>query len=58
MTENVKRAITFLVFAIGIILGILGWTNFAYSPMAGTIIFLCFLFGSIALRTLWGLRRR
>ena len=58
MTENAKRAITFTVFAVGIVLGILGWTNVAYLPMTGTIIFLCFLFGSFALRILWGLKRR
>ena len=58
MTENAKRAITFTVFAAGIVLGILGWTGVAYSSMTGTIIFLCFLFGSIALRILWGLKRR
>jgi len=58
MTENTKRAVTFTVFAVGIVLGILGWTSVAYSPMTGTIIFLCFLFASLAFRILWGLRRR
>ncbi len=58
MTENAKRAITFVVFAVGLILGILGWTSFVYSPITGTIIFLCFLFASIALRIFWGLSRR
>ncbi len=58
MTKNVKRTIAFTVFAAGIVLGILGWTSVAYSPMTGTIIFLCFLFGSMALRILWGLRGR
>lgn len=58
MSENAKRAVVWLVFAVGLILGILGWTNLAYSVMTGTIIFLCFLFASIALRILWGLRRR
>ena len=58
MTENAKRAIVWLVFAAGLILGILGWTNYAYASMIGTIIFLCCLFVSIALRILWGLKRR
>ena len=58
MSENAKRAIVWLVFAVGLILGILGWTNFAYSVMTGTIIFLCFLVVSIALRILWGVKKR
>jgi len=57
MSENAKRAIVWLVFAVGLILGIVGWTNLAYSVMTGTIIFLCFLVVSIALRILWGLKR-
>jgi len=43
MSENAKRAIVWLVFAVGLILGILGWTSVAYSVMTGTIIFLCCL---------------
>ena len=58
MTDNAKRAIIWLVFAAGLILGILGWTNYAYESMTGTIIFLCFAFAHIALRILWGLKRR
>ena len=58
MSERAKRAITFVVFAAGIILGILGWTSVAYSSMTGTIIFLCFLFATFALRILWGIGRR
>ncbi len=57
MTENTKRAIAWLVFAAGLILGIIGWANVAYSSWTGTIIFLAFAFVSIALRILWGLRR-
>jgi hypothetical protein len=53
-----KGIITWLVFAAGLILGILGWTSFAYSVMTGTIIFLCFLVVAIALRILWGLGKR
>ena len=58
MSENAKRAIVWLVFAVGLILGILGWTSFAYSVMTGTIIFLCFLVVSIVLRILWGVKKR
>jgi hypothetical protein len=58
MTENTKRAFVRLVFAVGLILGIVGWATEAYSSMTGTIIFLCFLFVTIALRILWGIRRR
>jgi len=58
MSENAKRAIAWLIFAVGLILGIVGWTTPAYASMTGTIIFLCFLFASIALRILWGLKRK
>jgi len=58
VSENAKRAITWLVFAGGLVLGIIGWTNVAYSPIIGTIIFICLLVVSIALRILWGLKRR
>lgn len=58
MSANAKRAIVWLVFAVGLILGILGWTNYAYASMTGTIIFLCFLVVSIALRILWGVKKR
>ena len=53
MTANAKRAITFLVFAAGLILGIVGWATPAYGSWTGTIIFLCFLAVAIALRILW-----
>ena len=58
MSENAKRAIVWLVFALGLILGIVGWATCAYASIIGTIIFLCFLFISIALRILWGLKKR
>jgi len=58
MSENARKAIVWLIFAAGLILGILGWTSVAYSVMTGTIIFLCCLVVSIALRILWGLGRR
>lgn len=58
ITENAKRAIVWLIFAVGLILGIVGWATSAYASITGTIIFLCFLFASIALRILWGLKKR
>ena len=58
MTENAKRAILFLLFAVGLILLIVGATTSAYSTITGVIIFLCFLFGSEVLRRWWGLKRR
>lgn len=57
MSINAKRAVTFILFAIGLILLIVGATTSAYATMTGVIIFLCCLFGSIALRILWGLKR-
>lgn len=58
MTENAQRAILFLLFAVGLILLIVGATTSAYSTITGVIIFLCFLFGSAALGRWWGLKRR
>ena len=57
MSTNAKRAITWLVFAGGLVLGIVGWTNVAYSPIIGTIIFVSLLVVSIALRILWGVKK-
>jgi len=57
MTENAKRAIIWVVFAVGLILGIVGWATSAYAGIIGTIIFLCFLAGTIALRILWGIKK-
>ena len=57
MSKNTKSAVVWLVFAAGLILGLLGWMSYAYSSMTGTIIFLCFLFASIALKILWGLQK-
>lgn len=58
MSKNVKRMINWLVFAAGLILGIIGWATDAYSSWTGTIIFLCALAISIALRILWGLEKK
>jgi len=57
MTVNAKRAITFAVFAVGILLGVMGWTNVLYSPVIGTIVFICFMLIAITLRILWGLKK-
>ena len=54
MTKDAKRAITWLVFVTGIILGIVGWATDAYSSWTGTIIFLVFMAIHIALRIFWG----
>jgi hypothetical protein len=58
MTENAKRAITFVVFAVGILLGVLGWTSLIYSPTIGTIVFICFMIAAITLRILWRTQKR
>ena len=58
MTENTKRAVTFVVFAVGILLGVLGWTNLIYSPTIGTIVFICFMIANITLRILWRTRKQ
>ena len=57
MTENAKRAVVWIVFAVGLILGIVGWATSAYEGIIGTIIFLCFLAATIALRILWRLKK-
>lgn len=58
MTDNAQRAVLFLLFAVGLILLIVGATTSAYSTITGVIIFLCFLFGAGVLRRWWGLKRR
>ena len=57
MTENAKRAITYVVFAVGIILFIVGAVTTAYSTLTGVTIFFVFLAVSITLRTVWRLWR-
>ena len=57
MSHNVKRAIIFLVFATGLIFLIIGWVTSAYAFWTGVIVFHCFLFVSIVLRILWGVKR-
>ena len=57
MTDNAKRAITFVVFAVGILMGVMGWTSVLYSPGIGTIVFICFMIAAITLRILWGFKK-
>jgi hypothetical protein len=57
MTDNAKRAITFSIFALGLILGLLGWAGDVYSSGVATVLFIAFLLASIALRIMWGLKR-
>jgi uncharacterized membrane protein YfcA len=57
MSENAKLTVAFLVFAGGLILGLIGWMTDVYNSTTGTIIILTLLFISIALRILWRLRR-
>ena len=57
MTRNTQRAIAFGLFALGLVLGLLGWMGDVYSSSTGTILFLIFLFASIGLRIMWGLKK-
>ncbi len=57
MSRNTQQAITFMVFALGLVLGLLGWMGDVYSSSTGTILFLVCLFVSIGLRIMWGLKK-
>ncbi len=57
MTNNAKRVITFSVFALGLVLGLLGWMGDVYSSSTGTILFIVFILASIALRIMWGMKK-
>ncbi len=57
MTNNAKRAITFSVFALGLVLALLGWMGDVYASSVGTILFIVFILASLALRILWGLKK-
>ena len=57
MTDNAKRASAFAIFALGLILGLLGWAGDVYSSGVATVLFIAFLLASIALRIMWGLKR-
>jgi hypothetical protein len=57
MTRNTQRAIAFGLFALGLVLGLLGWMGDVYSSSTGTILFLICLFASIGLRIMWGLKK-
>ena len=57
MTKNTKRAIAFSVFALGLVLGLLGWMGDVYSSSVATILFIVFILAAISLRIIWGLKR-
>jgi len=57
MPARTKRAITFTVFALGLLLGLLGWVGDVYSPSTATILFIVCILASIVLRIMWGLKR-
>ncbi len=57
MTNKAKRASTFSVFALGLVLGLLGWMGDVYSSSTGTILFIVFILVSIVLRIMWGLKK-
>ena len=50
MTQNAQRAIAFFVFALGLVLGLLGWVWDVYAYNTGTILFVVCLLISIGLR--------
>jgi len=57
MTDDARKAILFLLFAVGMILLIVGAATSAYSTITGVIIFLCCLFGGGLFRIWWGFKR-
>ena len=57
MPQNTKRAITFSIFALGLVLGLLGWMGDVYSSSTGTILFIVFILVSIVLRIMWGMKK-
>ncbi len=57
MPQNTKRAITFSIFALGLVLGLLGWMGDVYSSSTGTILFIVFILASIVLRIMWGMKK-
>ncbi len=56
MTRNTRGAIIFGVFALGLILGLLGWVGDVYSSGTGTILFIVCILATIVLRILWRVR--
>ncbi len=57
MAENTKRAVAYSVFALGLILGLLGWVGDVYASTTGTILFIVCIVIAEALRILWGIRK-
>ncbi|MFC2058631.1 hypothetical protein ACFLTS_03170 [Chloroflexota bacterium] len=58
MNSKVPNAIGSVVFLVGLLLGIIGWSTTAYSSNTATIIFLCCLFGSMVIKILLNLKVR
>ena len=55
--SNFKRAILFLLLAVGLVLLIVGAATSAYSAMTGVISFFIFLLGSFAIGRSWALKK-
>ena len=58
MSNKNINAIGSIIFFIGLLLGIIGWASTAYSSNTATIIFLCFLFGSIIVKIALGMLKK
>jgi hypothetical protein len=57
MTTNTKRAIVYGVFAIGLVLGLLGWMGHVYSSSVATILFIVAILVNGGLKILWGIKK-
>jgi hypothetical protein len=55
MTKKKINALGGIIFFIGLLLGIIGWSTTAYSSNTATVIFLCFLVGSIIVKLALGM---
>jgi len=56
MTRNTRGAIIFGVFAVGLVLGLLGWVGDVYASSTGTILFIVCILVTIGLRILWRIK--
>ncbi len=57
MTTSTKNAIVFGVFAVGLVLGLLGWMGHVYSSSVATILFIVAILINAGLKILWGLKK-
>jgi len=55
MTKNRINAIGGIIFFVGLLLGIIGWSTTAYTSNTATIIFVCCLIGSIIVKLALGM---